>query len=258
MAQDKATAPTTAKTGAPSRLAPTVAGTHILIVTTSHSLMDSGDVTGVWAEELATPYYLFRDAGAKVTVASIKGGPVPFDPRSISGSEPQPDSVQRLLADKATMDALQATPSVADLDALLYDAIFLPGGHGTMWDLAGSQALAQRILDLDARGKPVAAVCHGPAGLTHVRRKDGAPLVSGRRVTGFTNAEEKKVGLEKAVPFLLQDRLIELGGQFEAAEDFQPHAIRDGNLVTGQNPASSELTAKLMLRALHERHVMAA
>lgn len=249
---------TTVKTAAPSRLAPTVAGTHILIVTTSHSLMDSGDITGVWAEELATPYYLFRDAGAKVTVASIKGGPVPFDPRSISGSESQPDSVQRMLADKPVMDALQVTPSVAELDTLLYDAIFLPGGHGTMWDLPQSQTLAQRIAELDARGKPVAAVCHGPAGLTHVTRKDGTPLLKGRRVTGFTNSEERKVGLDKAVPFLLEDRMTSLGGQFEAAEDFQPHAIRDGNLVTGQNPASSELTAKLMLRALHERHVMAA
>lgn len=165
-----ATAPirSSTPTSAPSRLAPTTAGTQILIVVTSHSLMDNGDVTGVWAEELATPCYLFRDAGAKVTVASIKGGPVPFDPRSISGNDHQPDSVQRLLADKPLMDALHATPSVAELDSLLYDAIFLPGGHGTMWDLAESQALAQRITDLDARGKPVAAVCHGPAGLTHV------------------------------------------------------------------------------------------
>lgn len=242
----------------PSRLAPTQASTHILLVTTSHSLMDSGDVTGVWAEELATPYYLFGDAGAKVTVASIKGGPVPFDPRSISGSEPQPDSVQRLLADKPVMDALQNTPSIDALDSLLYDAIFLPGGHGTMWDLAQSEALAHRIADLDARGKPIAAVCHGPAGLTHVKRRDGTWLVSGRKVTGFTNAEERKVGLAKSVPFLLQDRLVERGADFVEADVFQPHALRDGNLITGQNPASSEQTAQLMLRALHERHVMAA
>lgn len=242
----------------PSRLAPTQASTHILMVTTSHSLMDSGDVTGVWAEELATPYYLFRDAGAKVTVASIKGGPVPFDPRSISGSEPQPGSVQRMLADKPVMDALQDTPAIAGLDSLLYDAIFLPGGHGTMWDLPQSAALAQRISALDARGKPIAAVCHGAAGLTEVKRKDGTWLVTGRKVTGFTNAEEHKVGLARIVPFLLQDRLVERGADFVEVDVFQPHAIRDGNLITGQNPASSEQTARLMLRTLHERHVMAA
>jgi putative intracellular protease/amidase len=242
----------------PSRLAPTQAGTHILIVTTSHNLMDSGDLTGVWAEELATPCYLFRDAGAKVTIASVRGGPVPFDPRSISGSEPQSDSVQRMLRDRMLMDALLATPAVGSLDSLLFDAIFLPGGHGTMWDLPHSGALAACIADLDSRGQPVAAVCHGPAGLLGVTRRNGDALVSGRRVTGFTNSEERRVGLAKIVPFLLQDRLVEQGGQFEAAEDFQPHALRDGNLITGQNPASSLLTAQLLLRALHERHVKAA
>ena len=242
----------------PSRLAPTQAGTHVLIVTTSHNLMDSGDLTGVWAEELATPCYLFRDAGAKVTVASLRGGPVPFDPRSISGSEPQPDSVRRMLADKPFMDALQAAPAIGGLDSLLFDAIFLPGGHGAMWDLPHSTALAGCIAALDARNQPIAAVCHGVAGLLAVTRRDGHGLVAGRRVTGFTNAEERRVGLAKVVPFLLQDRLTERGGQFVAADDFQPHALRDGNLITGQNPASTLLTAQLLLHALHERHVKAA
>lgn len=224
---------------------------HVLIVATSHNTMDNGHPTGVWAEELASPYNAFVDAGAKVTIASVKGGPIPFDPRSVNGGEPQPDSVQRFLADRAAMQAVQATAAIADTDIAGVDAIFLPGGHGTMWDLPGSAALATRIARLFEAGRPVAAVCHGPAGLVGVTLGDGTPLVRGRRVSAFTDSEEEKVGLARAVPFLLESRLRQLGAVFVAAADFQPHALRDGNLITGQNPASSDAVAELLLQALN-------
>lgn len=230
---------------------------HILIVATSHNSMGNGQVTGVWAEELATPYYVFHDAGLVITLASIKGGPIPFDPRSIN-DEPKPDSVQRFLADRAAMQGVQTTPPIERVDISTVDAIFLPGGHGTMWDLPESDVLAEKIAALDACGKIIAAVCHGPAGLTHVKCRDGKALVQGRKVTAFTNVEEEKVGLTKVVPFLLESRLRSLGADFEAGPDFQPHAVYDGNLITGQNPASSMQVAQLVLRALDDRHARAA
>ncbi|WP_298725070.1 type 1 glutamine amidotransferase domain-containing protein [uncultured Ferrovibrio sp.] len=233
-------------------------GAHILVVATSHNVMNDGHATGVWAEELAAPYYVFLDSGATITLASIKGGPIPFDPRSVNGGEPKPDCVMRFLADRAAMQAVQTTTPVERVDISTVDAIFLPGGHGTMWDLPGSKALAEKIAALDAGGKIVAAVCHGPAGLTDVVNNDGDPLVKGRRVTAFTNSEEEKVGLTKAVPFLLETKLRSLGADFVAAPDFQPHALRDGNLITGQNPASSEQVAQLILEALEANRVKAA
>jgi putative intracellular protease/amidase len=222
---------------------------HILIVTTSHAAMgDTGKSTGLWFEELATPYWVFRDAGADVTVASIAGGAVPIDATSLEGEIA--DSVRRFQADPQAMAALENSPAVDALDAADYDAVFLPGGHGTMWDLPDSAALIRLLEAMWAAGKPVSAVCHGPAGLVNVRDADGRPIVAGRRVSCFTNSEEAAVGLADAVPFLLETRLGELGGRFEGAPDFQPFAVRDGQLVTGQNPASSAEVARLVLAAL--------
>lgn len=221
----------------------------ILIVTTSHDVIGStGKPTGVWLEELATPYYLFRDAGAEVTIASIKGGKVPVDPSSTSGE--LPESVQRFLADPEAQRAVAATPAIEAVDVAAYDAVFLPGGHGTVWDLPGSTALAKGLSAAYAAGKVISAVCHGPAGLVGVTDPAGQPLVKGRRVSAFTDSEEVLAGLDKTVPFLLESRLKELGGLYEKGGDFQPFAVADGQLVTGQNPASSGLVAKLVLEAL--------
>jgi hypothetical protein len=207
--------------------------------------------TGLWFEELATPYYAFLDTGASVTLASINGGPAPIDPRSVKAKGENEDSVDRFLGDVAASGALTDTLPLSAIDISEYDAVFLPGGHGTMWDLPESAELAALLGKAWADGKVVAAVCHGPAGLVNVKDETGAPLVNGRRVTGFSDSEERAAGLDEAVPFLLETRLRELGGRYESVADFQPFAIADGRLVTGQNPASSALTAKLTLEALN-------
>ncbi|HLO75492.1 MAG TPA: type 1 glutamine amidotransferase domain-containing protein [Magnetospirillum sp.] len=225
----------------------------LMILTSSATMGDSAEPTGVWFEELATPYYAFVDAGASVTLASIAGGAVPVDPRSVRPRGENEPSVERFLGDAAASASLKATPPVAAVDVSGYDAVFLPGGHGTMWDLPGSKALAALLGKAWASGKVVAAVCHGPAGLVGVKDAEGNPLVRGRRLTSFTDSEEQAVGLTATVPFLLESRLRELGGRYESAGNFQPFAIADGRLVTGQNPASSALTAKLTLEALKAR-----
>lgn len=243
-----------------------MAGKKVLIVTTSHDEMgDTGHKTGVWLEELATPYYALIDGGADVTLASVKGGEIPFDPRSVPseagegpGEEPAeqqdiPASARRFLADENAMRVARNSPSVEEFDAGAFDAILLPGGHGTMWDLPDSAALTRLVSESFDAGKIVAAVCHGPAGLVSAKRGDGRPIVEGRRVNAFTNSEEEAVGLTQVVPFLLEDRLQELGGRYEKGADWQPYAVRDGNLITGQNPQSSELVATRILEALGER-----
>ncbi|EYD74961.1 ThiJ/PfpI family protein [Rubellimicrobium mesophilum DSM 19309] len=236
----------------------------VLVVASSHDRMGSTDHrTGVWLEELATPYYALLDGGADVTLASIKGGPIPWDPRSLPaeagvgpGEEPEeqqddvPASVQRFLADERATSLAQDTPALARVDADAFDAIFLPGGHGVMWDAADDEALARIVGSLFDWGKVVAAVCHGPAGLVRATRQDGRPIVEGLRVSGFTNTEEEAAGLTAVVPFLLEDRLRELGGRFERGPDFQPFAVRDGTLITGQNPQSSDLVASQLLEAV--------
>lgn len=247
-----------------------MASPNVLIVTTSHATLgDSHHQTGVWAEELATPYYELVDGGAQVTIASISGGAVPFDPRSLPaktseerGELPKreqdvPASVLRLFGDQAALDAILATPAVDQCSAEDFDALFLPGGHGTMWDYPGSTALASLVGEIFDAGKIVAAVCHGPAGLVSARRADGRPVVEGLRVSGFTNSEEEGVGLAETVPFLLEDRLKALGARFEGAADWQPFAVRDRNLVTGQNPQSSKLVAVTLLKALQDSSVPA-
>lgn len=222
----------------------------LMILTSSATMGDTGKPTGLWFEELATPYYAFLDADASVTLASIEGGPAPIDPRSVKAKGENEASVDRFLGDEAASAALQATIPIEEIDVSAYDVVFLPGGHGTMWDLPRNATLAALLGKAWAQGKVIAAVCHGPAGLVNVQDEAGRPLVQGRRVTGFSDSEERAVDLAEAVPFLLETRLRELGGRYESVADFQPFAVVDDRLVTGQNPASSALTAKLTLEAL--------
>ncbi|SMC37237.1 type 1 glutamine amidotransferase domain-containing protein [Novosphingobium sp. B1] len=225
--------------------------TRILMIATSADRMIPGtEPTGVWLEELTTPYYAFIDAGADVTLASIKGGAIPVDERSVNSDGENDASVERYLKDETLKSAVADTPSFASLDTTSFDAVFLPGGHGTMFDYPGSEELARLVERFDREGRIVAAVCHGPAGLVSAKKPDGTPFVEGRRVAAFTDSEERAVGLDQAVPFLLETRMKDLGAIHEAGPDFQPFALRDGNLVTGQNPASATRTAELVLEAL--------
>jgi putative intracellular protease/amidase len=220
----------------------------ILIVTTSHGAIgDTGRPTGLYFEELATPYWAFLEAGFQVEIASIAGGAPPIDPASLDSA---PNSVRRFQDDAAASAMLKGTRAVAALNPADYAAVFLPGGHGTMWDLPGNDALIRLVGALFNGGQVVAAVCHGPAGLLQVRQADGRPLVAGRRVSAFTDAEEQAVGLVEAVPFLLETMLREQGAQFEGGPNFEPYAVRDGNLVTGQNPQSSARVAEEIIAAL--------
>lgn len=226
----------------------------ILIITTSAATMGtSEDPTGLWLEELTTPWYAFVDAGADLTLASIAGGKIPVDPRSLKPAGENDASVERALKDATFQRLIAETPKFDTLDASAYDAILLPGGHGTMFDYPQNTALARLVADFDAAGKVVAAVCHGPAGLVGARKADGTPVVAGRRVAAFTDSEERAAGLDKAVPFLLETRLKELGARHESGPDFKPFALLGGNLVTGQNPASAEPLAKLVMEALAAR-----
>jgi putative intracellular protease/amidase len=220
--------------------------TKILAILTSHSeLGSSGERTGFWFEELAAPYYEFIGQGAHVTVASPRGGLPPIDPRS--EAEPS-DVVRRFQADEQAMAKLRSTVALADVDEQ-YDAYFVAGGHGVMWDLSVDATLAKLLSRAADAGKVIGAVCHGPAALVGVER-DGQPLVKGKRVTGFTDEEERAVKLADSVPFLLETRLRELGARFESGPMWSSFAVRDGRLVTGQNPQSSAATARELLAAL--------
>lgn len=224
-----------------------------LIVLTSHDeIGDTGRKTGFYFDEMATPYWALTDAGYAVEIASIAGGAAPADPGSIGDEASRPQAVSRFMADATAMDKIRQTKPVAAMKAGDFAVVFLPGGHGTMWDFAQSEALGRLIGVAYDRGAIIGAVCHGPAGLLGARRGDGSPLVEGLRVGGFTDAEEEAVGLTRTVPFLLETRLRELGGRFECAPNFKPHAVRDGRLVTGQNPQSAPLVADMMLEALSE------
>ena len=223
----------------------------ILIIVTSHGVMgNTGETTGLWFEELATPYYAFVDAGMEVTIASIDGGKIPVDPRSQKPIGENLASVDRFLQDKSASAAIANTPAITTIDSSQYDAIFLPGGHGTMWDLPESQPLAGIISQAYAQDKVVAAVCHGPAGLVSATKPDGSPLVAGHQISAFTNSEEDAVGLSEAVPFMLETKLRELGADFQGVENFEPFAVRSGQVITGQNPDSSLLVAQKVLEAL--------
>jgi putative intracellular protease/amidase len=228
---------------------------RILIVLTSHaSLGDTGKDTGFHFEELAVPYWAFRDAGHSVDLASIAGGKPPHDPESLKDDpKKNPEAVTRFLADKDAAASLSRTLPIEAVKPAAYDAVFLPGGHGTMWDLPGNTALARVIGTIAAEGGAVGAVCHGPAGLLDAKGKDGKRLVAGKRINSFTDSEERSAGLDTTVPFLLETRLREAGAQFEGGADYAAYAVRDGKLVTGQNPASSAKVAALMLDILKER-----
>lgn len=231
----------------------------VAIIATSHAFMgDSGEPTGVWLEELTTPYYALVDAGIEVDVYSIAGGPIPVDPRSLGSAGKNKDSVERYLRDTSAKELFADTQPIADVDLVHYDAVFLPGGHGTMWDYPSSRALASIVSSALDSDKIVAAVCHGPAGLVSATLADGSPVLQGRRVTGFTDSEEEAAGLDDAVPFLLEARLRELGADYVSGDDFKPFAVRDGLLVTGQNPASAALTVNMVIEALEERQLVSA
>lgn len=226
-------------------------GNILMVLTSQHQMGDSQKLTGFHFEEMSTPYYLFENAGFHVTIASIKGGRPPHDPNSVKEDDSEnPESVRRFLADEIAQEKLSNTPPIASLNPADYDAIYLPGGHGTMWDLANEQALVKTIEAFNKDGKPIAAVCHGPAGLLGARAESGEPLVKGKRINCFTDAEEKKVGLDTAMPFLLESELRRLGAKFENADPFEPCLVVDGNLITGQNPPSAKLVADELIRAV--------
>jgi putative intracellular protease/amidase len=223
---------------------------HVLIVLTSHDQLGStGQKTGFWLEEFAAPYYALKDAGARLTLVSPAGGQPPLDPKS-DAPESQTAATARFKADPEAQAALANTGKLADAKAADYDAVFYPGGHGPLWDLAEDRASIALIEAMAGAGKPVAAVCHAPGVLRHVMGSDGKPLVNGKRVTGFTNTEEEAVGLTKVVPFLVEDMLKERGGHYEKDADWASFVITDGKLITGQNPASSEAAAKALLTLL--------
>ena len=224
----------------------------ILMVLTSHDrLGDTGKKTGFWLEEFAAPYYVFRDAGADITLASPKGGQPPLDPQSDT-KDAQTPATDRYKADDAAQRALASTTPLAEIDAGGYDAVFFPGGHGPMWDLAESSDARRLIEAFAANDRPIAAVCHAPGIFRHTVAAGGEPLVSGRRVTGFTNREEDGVGLSDVVPFLLEDMLKANGGLYEKGADWKPYVVTDGTLITGQNPASSEAAAQALLKLLND------
>ncbi|WP_426129936.1 type 1 glutamine amidotransferase domain-containing protein [Pararhizobium sp. PWRC1-1] len=221
----------------------------ILMVLTSHDqLGDTGKPTGFWLEEFVAPYYVFKDAGADVTLASPKGGQPPVDPKS---DEPgnQTDAMTRFKEDEAAQKVLATTVKLVGVHSEDYDAVFYPGGHGPMWDLSNDPASIALIEAFYNSGKPVAAVCHAPAALSKVVA-NGQPLVKGKRVTGFTNSEEDAVGLTDVVPFLVEDDLKRLGGSYEKAADWADFTVVDGLLITGQNPASSASAAKELVKML--------
>ncbi|TCD15454.1 type 1 glutamine amidotransferase domain-containing protein [Oricola cellulosilytica] len=222
----------------------------ILMVLTSHDqLGDTGQKTGFWLEEFAAPYYVFKDAGADITLASPKGGQPPLDPKS-DEEDAQTETTRRFKDDDAAQKALANTVKLSTVSADDYDAVFYPGGHGPLWDLA-EDADSTRLIEAFAHSdRPVAAVCHAPAVFKHPKGADGEPLVSNRKVTGFTNTEEEAVGLTGVVPFLVEDMLIANGGQYEKGADWASFVVTDGKLVTGQNPASSEEAASKLLALL--------
>lgn len=222
----------------------------ILMVLTSHDqLGDTGKKTGFWLEEFAAPYFIFKDAGAEITVASPKGGQPPLDPKS-NEPDSQTAATERFKKDQEAQTALANTVRLSSISAEDYDAVFYPGGHGPLWDLAEDRDSIALIEKLYAAGKPVSAVCHAPAVFRHTKTADGSPLVKGKSVTGFANTEEEAVGLTDVVPFLVEDELKNNGGLYSKGDDWQPYAVTDGNLITGQNPASSELVAKAVLQRL--------
>ena len=222
----------------------------ILMVLTSHDqLGETGEKTGFWLEEFASPYYVFKDAGAEITLASPKGGQPPLDPKS-DAPDFQTPATERFRKDQAAQTALANTVKLASVSAADFQAVFYPGGHGPLWDLAEDQDSISLIEAMSGAGKPVAAVCHAPGVFRHPKARDGSPLVKDRSVTGFANSEEAAAGLTEIVPFLVEDELRNKGGKYSKGDDWQAHYVVDGNLITGQNPASSAVTARAVLEQL--------
>ena len=222
----------------------------IAMILTSHDqLGNTGHKTGFWLEEFAAPYYTFVDAGADITLASPKGGQPPLDPKSDDPSA-QTQATKRFKADAVAQQALAHTVTLDTIKAEDFDAVFYPGGHGPLWDLAEDTKSISLIEDTFAAGKPLALVCHAPGVLRHTKAPNGEPLVKGKDVAGFTNTEEEAVQLTKVVPFLVEDMLKENGGNYSKGADWQPYVVSAGNLITGQNPASSEKAAEELLKML--------
>ncbi|KSV67378.1 dimethylallyltransferase [Sinorhizobium sp. GW3] len=220
-----------------------------MVLTSHDTLGNTGKKTGFWLEELAAPYYVFRDAGAEITLASPKGGQPPLDPKS---DEPlfETDLTRRFKADREAKAQLAETVRLDSVNQGDFDTVFYPGGHGPMWDLAEDGNSIKLLEAFIAAGKTIALVCHAPGVLHRVKNPDGTPFVNGRKVTGFTNSEEAAVGLTEVVPFLVEDELLGLGAVFSKVKDWGVHTVVDGRLITGQNPASSGETAKALLAAL--------
>lgn len=224
----------------------------ILMVLTSHSDMgNTGHRTGFWLEEFTAPYYAFRDAGAEVTLASPAGGQPPVDPNS-EAEDAQTETTRRFQADEQAKSALANTQKLSDVSIEGFDAVFYPGGHGPLWDLAEDGNSIRLIEEAAKQDKVIGAVCHAPGVFRHVKGPNGEPLVKGREVTGFTNTEEEAVGLTEVVPFLVEDMLEANGADYRCGDDWGSFVVRDGKLVTGQNPASSEETAKAVLNTLKQ------
>ena len=222
----------------------------VLIVLTSHSeLGNTGEKTGFWIEEFAAPYYVLSDAGATITIASPKGGQPPVDPKSAE-PEAQTAATKRFDKDEKLQQELAKTKKLNEINAADFDAVFFPGGHGPMWDLTTDTQTIQLIQNFWSSKKPVAAVCHAPAVLLNVKDENGDALVKGKNVTGFTNTEEAAVQLTDVVPFLLEDELKNKGGHYTKKEDWASYVVKDGLLITGQNPASSEAAAKELIALL--------
>lgn len=223
--------------------------TRVLVVVTSHDAIDDENPTGLWLEEFARPYRAFVEQGYEVDVASPRGGVVPIDPRSDEEAEEEWEDARSRLRD---------TIRLADVDADSYDALFLPGGHGTMYDFPGDPDLGRLVAEFAASDRVIAAVCHGPAAFVDVEDGDGEPVVSGIRMTAFTDAEEEETGLADAMPFLLESRLRERGAEFEAGDPWSDHVVVDGTWVTGQNPRSSAGVAEAIVHAIQERKTVRA
>lgn len=222
----------------------------VLMVLTSHdTLGNTGRKTGFWLEELAAPYYTFKDAGVEVVLASPRGGQPPLDPKSDEPSF-QTETTGRFKADAQAAAQLAATVRLDSVHQSEFDTVFYPGGHGPLWDLAEDKTSIALIESFLAAGKPVALVCHAPGVLRHVKAADGKPLVDGKKVTGFANSEEEGVGLTKVVPFLVEDELKAKGGIYSKGADWGSYVVQDGLLITGQNPASSSAAAALLMKQL--------
>ncbi|WP_394205517.1 type 1 glutamine amidotransferase domain-containing protein [Shewanella waksmanii] len=222
---------------------------HILMVLTSHDQLGaSGEKTGFWVEEFAAPYYLLADAGVAITLASPAGGQPPIDPKS-ELADFQTDATRRFAQDDALKSTLANTQKLSDIDISQFDGVFYPGGHGPLWDLTENSHSIKLIEDFNSAGKPIAAVCHATAALLFAS-ENGQPLVQGKAITGFSNSEEDAVQLTDVVPFLLEDELIKRGADYQKVSDWSAYAVQDGNIITGQNPASSEAAAEKLLQAL--------